>query len=108
MEAERRRDYPDILGKLEKLENYQSELKTTQEVLKVLQQKDLDVAEDWRRTFCGKLDKLIDTINNLPCDLRDGRWKTHAEQIRWLWIAITFVSGIFLSVIAYFSRFIRL
>jgi hypothetical protein len=62
--------------------------------LEVMQQKDLDVAEEWRGRFCTKLDKMADMIRVLPCDKREGRWTSLSAQIKWLWIAMTFVTGL--------------
>ncbi len=73
-------DYSNIIERLIKLE--------------VMQQKDLDVAEEWRKRFCTKIDKLTDMINDLPCDKRESRWTSLSAQIKWLWIAMTFVTGL--------------
>lgn len=77
---ERRKDYPSIVERLIKLE--------------VMQQKDLDVAEEWRGRFCTKLDKLMDMITVLPCDKREGRWLSQGVQLKWIWIAVTFMTGL--------------
>lgn len=62
--------------------------------LEVMQQKDLDIAEEWRGRFCGKLDKLTDMVNILPCDKREGRWISITAQTKWLWIALSFLTGL--------------
>jgi hypothetical protein len=62
--------------------------------LEVMQQKDLDVAEDWRKIFCAKLDKLTTIVVDLPCDKREGRWLSITTQTKWLWIAMTFLTGL--------------
>ena len=70
--------------------------------LEVMQQKDLDVAEDWRRIFCKKMDTLIDTVNGLPCDTREGRWLSQVVQLKYVWGVLTFfvlLEGIFISAL---------
>jgi hypothetical protein len=62
--------------------------------LEVLQEKDIKEADEWRVRFCSKMDKLTDKIDSLPCDKREGRWLSQGVQIKWLWIAITFMTGI--------------
>lgn len=91
---ERRKDYPSILDKLEELERYQTELRLAQNELKILQQKDLDVAEDWRLRFCAKLDKIMGWIEAAPCKERyaecSNRIQSQIVQIKWMWGILTF------------------
>lgn len=77
---ERRKDYPEIKERLIKLE--------------VLQEQDIKDGNDWRVRFCNKFDKLMDIITQLPCDKREGRWLSQSVQIKWLWLAITFIMTI--------------
>jgi hypothetical protein len=85
---ERRRDYPDIVNRLT--------------ILEVMQQKDLDVAEDWRKRFCTKIDKLTDLVSTLPCDRREERWLSQGVQIKWMWGVLTFfatLEGVFIAAL---------
>ncbi len=85
MEFERRKDYPEIKERLIKLE--------------ILQEQDIKEGNDWRVRFCNKLDKITDTITKLPCDRREGRWLSQGVQIKWAWIAITFIMTILTGLV---------
>ena len=93
MEAERRQDYPDILDKLNKLE-------TVCAILQTLQNKDLDIAEEWRKKFCDKIEKIQDNLSNLPCDLRKGWYDSMSKQIRFMWLVLTGYIAILLTVLS--------
>ncbi len=70
--------------------------------IEVMQQKDLDVAEDWRGIFCKKLDSLIDTVNKLPCDKRESRWLSQVVQVKYMWGILTFfivLEGVFITTL---------
>jgi hypothetical protein len=85
---ERRKDYPAIMERLA--------------VLEVMQQKDLDVAEEWRKNFCLKLDRLTNMVIKLPCDRREERWLSQGVQIKWMWGILTFfviLEGVFITAL---------
>ncbi len=81
---ERRKDVPDIVGRLIRLE--------------VLQEKDISEANNWRNLLCGKFEKMMDVVSNLPCDKREGRWLSQEVQIKWLWIAVGFIMTVLTGV----------
>ncbi len=76
--------------------------------LEVMQQKDLDVADEWRGIFCKKIDTLIETVSKLPCDKREGRWLSQSVQLKYIWGALTFfilLEGVFItSLIAHIGK----
>ena len=84
-DIERRRDYPDLMQRLA--------------VLETLQNRDIDEAREWRDRFCIKIDKLIERFNVLPCDRRDSRYTSQTAQIKWLWMAITFMMAVLTKVV---------
>ncbi len=87
---ELRQNYPEIKERLIRLE--------------IMQQKDLDVADEWRGRFCAKMDKLTDMVFKLPCDVREGRWTSLTAQIKWVWIGVTFIiglEGVFITALIY-------
>jgi len=63
MTDERRKDYPDILEKL-------NDLETSYAVLKAMQNKDLETSMARHQEFLSKLDKITEWLDNAPCKER--------------------------------------
>jgi len=93
MLEERRKDYPDILSRLNELDKAQS-------ILQALQEKDLEIAEEWRIKFCKKVETIQDSINKLPCDLRQGWYSSMGKQMRFMWWVI---SGMIMTLLIIFG-----
>lgn len=85
-------------------ERRQTDLEIKERLIKleVLQQRDIDQADEWRGIFCKKIDSLIDTVNKLPCDKREGRWLSQAVQVKYMWGVLTFfiiLEGVFITTL---------
>jgi hypothetical protein len=86
MDEELLRDYPEIKERLA--------------VIEAMQQKDLDVAEEWRKRFCDKMDKILDFFSKIPCEVRQQvcgeKLKGYDRSLKFLWGV---VSGMLISLI---------
>lgn len=45
----------------------------------------MEQTTEYRKALCAKLDKVMEKLDNLPCDLRHGRWESLNAQIKWVW-----------------------
>jgi len=74
---ERRKDYPAINERLA--------------VLEVLQNKDIKDADDWRKLFCDKINRVMDKLSNLPCDSSQAWYQSMTRQVGFMWLVLGIV-----------------
>lgn len=98
---ERRHEALTTLDWLQRLDEKQTllnaaheDMRLAQAELKILQIKDLEVADEWRKTFCSKLDKLFAFMSELPCKERKAWYESTGKQLTFMWVVL----AIFIAV----------
>src|SRR4030042_122233 len=78
---ERRKDYPGIKDRLTVLETNWLSFQKSYDEWK-------DESKGWRMTLCGKIDRMLDKIEVLPCKEHGSWYKSLSRQVSFMWLAL--------------------
>lgn len=51
----------------------------------------METTTEYRKTLCSKIDCIMTRLDKLPCDKRDGWYKSMSRQVAFMWILISAV-----------------
>jgi hypothetical protein len=76
------------------------EMKERMVKLETLQERDIHDADEWRKRFCEKVDKILDFITTLPCKERLAWYDACGKQMKFLWAIVSTLIVVLLTVLA--------
>lgn len=64
----------------------------------------METTNEYRKNLCCKIDRIMDTLTNLPCKERKGWYESMNKQVGWVWkavgaLAIALVVGFFKHIL---------
>lgn len=70
--------------------------------IKEAREKTADETREYRKTLCGKLDRMNEKLDGLPCKVRIEQTKNITLQLKALWVLVT------AAVLAIISEWVKL
>ncbi len=49
---------------------------------------------EYRKNLCGKIDKITDKVNDLPCKTRSAWYSSMNRQVMFMWVGIGLLFGV--------------